>query len=119
MAHLTDGATQTLLAGEKFLNPDNYSTGVDAGDKYCALGGWSYDNYRDASYKDSAGNALFMDAPSTSIPASCFGGPHSSGCQFVLCDGSVHNISFSIDLTTYRNLANRRDNQPIDDSKWK
>lgn len=89
------------------------------------LGGWSYDNYRDASFKDTANNSLFMDVSPTppataiTIPESCFGSPHSSGCQFVLCDGSVHNISFSIDLATFRNLANRRDGLPIDDSKWK
>ena len=34
------------------------------------------------------------------------------------CDGSVHVISFFIDPTTHQRLANRRDGQAIDASKY-
>ena len=36
VAHITDGPSNTYLFGEKFLNPDNYSSGADAGDDMCA-----------------------------------------------------------------------------------
>jgi prepilin-type N-terminal cleavage/methylation domain-containing protein len=42
-----------------------------------------------------------------------FGGPHPGICQFVLCDGSVHVLSTSIDLTALGYLANRHDSQVL------
>ena len=48
-----------------------------------------------------------------------FGSAHSSGCNFVFCDGSVHTISYSIDGLTYMYLGNRKDLQAIDASKLK
>lgn len=43
-----------------------------------------------------------------------FGSMHSSGCQFVRCDGSVHSIPFTIDAQVFRNLGNRKDGQVVD-----
>ena len=38
---------------------------------------------------------------------------HPGGAQFVLVDGSVHFLSETLDLTTYRRLAHRRDGNPV------
>ena len=38
--------------------------------------------------------------------------------QAALCDGSVRNISYSIDIATYTRLGNRMDGELIDDSAW-
>ncbi len=38
---------------------------------------------------------------------------HPGGVNVVLCDGSVHFISNSIDLTTWRNLGSSRDNEVL------
>jgi len=43
-----------------------------------------------------------------------FGSAHGSGCNFVLCDGSVRLISYAIDAEIHRRLGNRMDDQPID-----
>ena len=45
-----------------------------------------------------------------------FGGPHTGGCQFVFCDGSVRTISYSIGFEIHRRLASRKDGLPIDDA---
>lgn len=45
-----------------------------------------------------------------------FRSAHSGGCQFVLCDGSVHFLSESIDYMTYQMLGDRRDGKPISES---
>ena len=43
-----------------------------------------------------------------------FGSAYPGGVNFVLCDGSVHMISYNIDIDTYRWLDNRWNGQPID-----
>jgi prepilin-type N-terminal cleavage/methylation domain-containing protein/prepilin-type processing-associated H-X9-DG protein len=138
VAHITDGPSNTYLFGEKFLNPDHYTDGStvsespsgDPGDSHCALAGWANDLYRTCYWTNtmtSANNyAPRQDTPPLSGATTytfnsnmIFGSPHPAGCNFVFCDGSVHGISFSIDPLTHSLLANRADNQPIDDSKWR
>ena len=114
MANITDGASCTYFAGEKYLDPDNYFTGTDGADNECALSGWDNDNYRDASFSYTPQ----QDTPGVANTF-CFGSVHIAGCQFVFCDGSVHNISYSIDPETHRRLANRCDGLTIDDGMWR
>ena len=46
-----------------------------------------------------------------------FGSPHSGGCNFAFCDGSVRSISYSIDPQIAAWLANRKDRQAISADK--
>jgi prepilin-type processing-associated H-X9-DG protein len=47
-----------------------------------------------------------------------FGSAHANGCNFGLCDGSVHTISYQIDPEVHRRLGNRHDGLPIDGSQY-
>jgi prepilin-type N-terminal cleavage/methylation domain-containing protein/prepilin-type processing-associated H-X9-DG protein len=110
LANVTDGASNTYLVGEKYLNPDDYANGVDPADDQTLYAGFDNDNHRSClvpPQQDTAG------VRSTEF----FGSAHPSGCMFVFCDGSVHNISFSIDQETNRRLGNRCDGLPIDGGK--
>jgi prepilin-type N-terminal cleavage/methylation domain-containing protein/prepilin-type processing-associated H-X9-DG protein len=130
MAHITDGPSNTYLVGEKFMNPDTYSSGSDPGDLDCAFVGWSYDlnrtcaNTPPANPPSSQFGSPRQDTPPptsgyTFNPSMVFGSAHSAGCNFVFCDGSVHGISFAVDPVVHSLLGNRADGLPIDDSKWK
>ncbi len=120
-AHIADGATNTYFAGERYLDPNHYEDGADPADQRCALGGWNYDNYRDAvagkpPAQDNL-NGIPSGAPSNSSTTT-FGSGHPGGFNVVFCDGSIHSISYSIDQETHRRLANRADGLPVDASKY-
>ena len=120
VAAVKDGTSNTLLVGEKYLNPDSYATGADGGDNESIFSGNDNDIYRVAYY--DASNPAASKMPMQDRPAFAdsyrFGSAHAGGCNFVFCDGSVHTISFSIDPFTYRCLGNRKDYEPVDASQF-
>ena len=110
MAMILDGASNTYLAGERNLNPDHYNTGQIGDDDQNLYVGHDRDVIRhtwDLPYQDRPG---FW-------PQLSFGSAHPAGWNAVFCDGSVHLMSFSIDLETHRNLGNRKDRRPVDPSE--
>ncbi len=120
MSMVTDGASNTYYAGEKFLDSDNYTNGQDLADNECALAGWDNDNFRDAAGHtgDSSNPHLTPYQDIQQYDPHSFGSAHAGACNFVFCDGSVHNISYSIDPETHRRLANRNDGLPVDVSRY-
>jgi prepilin-type N-terminal cleavage/methylation domain-containing protein len=108
MGHVRDGASNTYLLGEKYLNPDAYFTGSDGADNETMYSGYNNDNHRSAN-----GHTPARDKPGYGN-ADTFGSPHSHGFHMGMCDGSVHVMRFSIDLDVHRRLGNRADGQPVD-----
>jgi prepilin-type processing-associated H-X9-DG protein len=45
-----------------------------------------------------------------------FGSRHGSGCNFVMCDGSVRFFSESMDVNAYRQMGSRNDELPLGSS---
>lgn len=104
LGELTDGASHVFLFGEKHVMQAGYSNGTDWGDNEPMFSGFNNDNHRSTHpqwplLRDMRG---FMSIGS-------FGAAHSTGVNFVLADGSVHQLSYGIDSKTYRMLGNRRD----------
>ena len=130
---IPDGTSKTYLLGEKNLQPQCYAGLVggncQADDQSMYQGHdwdtirWAGDSFalpksnipdpgqrdwrplkdQDGTTKDNSDTTGYLYGIRN------FGGPHSSGCQFVMCDGSVQSISFTVDLQTHWKLANRRD----------
>jgi prepilin-type N-terminal cleavage/methylation domain-containing protein/prepilin-type processing-associated H-X9-DG protein len=99
--NVVNGLSNVFLAGEKFLNPANYSTGSDPLDNTTALTGMGANTNR-FTY-----NPLTRDVSGLVNDPPGFGSAHSQGAHFVFCDGSVKMISYTIDPATYQNMGSR------------
>jgi len=109
LSDVTDGATQTYLVGEKYLNPDAYESGTDAGDREICYVGFNNDTFRTA-------HVLPMQDKPGLQSVLAFGSPHAAGFHMLFCDGSVHMIPYTITLKVHRVLANRADGIRMDTS---
>ncbi len=113
LAHITDGPSNTLLAGEKNVCPDDYYIGQSGGDDQ----GWDMSYDWDVNRWGGTGTPLLPDVPGADTYNS-FGSAHATGVGFVFCDGSVHVLSYTIDVSTLGSLCNRADGRLIDGSKF-
>jgi type II secretory pathway pseudopilin PulG len=111
---ITDGTSNTLMVGEKHVHPD----GMGLNRMFST---WQYDN---SCYNgDSPFSSARVAGPGYPIASRpdelftdnwVFGSWHTDGiCQFVMCDGSVHGLSPTVDTAILGYLANRNDGYPI------
>jgi prepilin-type N-terminal cleavage/methylation domain-containing protein/prepilin-type processing-associated H-X9-DG protein len=127
IADIADGTTNTYMLGEKYVNPDWYSTGQDNGDNENAMIGDNSDISRWASIYPPADPAHpaadtpycppLQDTPGADHGYYYFGSAHSNSLNMAFCDGSVKSISYMVDLEVNRRYANRKDGLPIDTKK--
>jgi hypothetical protein len=109
IADISDGTSHTYLVGEKYLNADNYTTGIDVADNEGFSSGWGNNNSR---FSQAAPTPDYAGAPNNCK----FGSAHLGVFHMALADGSVRSIDYLIDLTTHQRLGNRRDGQIVDES---
>ncbi len=101
--HVTDGLSNVFFAGEKYLDPAVYYTGLDGADNSSALEGNDWDVNRWVA----AGFPPMRDTKGVSDCSEGFGSAHAAGCHFVFCDGHVQMINYQIGFTTYQVLGVR------------
>ena len=137
---IRDGSSYTILAGEKYLAPEQYETGSNPGDNSVWLVGWSVENIRFAPYFngsdnhkpeyytgwetksptcDESKNRDRMPRPDTRGEGTTgtvinFGSAHSSFMQVVMVDASVRQIKYAINPKVFGCLCNRADDVGID-----
>jgi prepilin-type N-terminal cleavage/methylation domain-containing protein/prepilin-type processing-associated H-X9-DG protein len=125
---ITDGTSKTYLIGEKFVQPQYYAginvDGNNQGDDSSMYIGHDFDNLRwggnvsdprllsllspdytplhDTNYISDTVTGLRHNQAN-------FGAAHQAGCNFVMCDGSVQTIGYTIDPQVHWKLSNRRD----------
>jgi prepilin-type N-terminal cleavage/methylation domain-containing protein len=113
---IPDGASNTYMVGEKNLDSDcyegfdsvadakgNYGSGGD-GQGYFA--GFDWDTHRWAHklpIPDTPGGDFYE----------VFGSAHPAAWHVALCDGSVRAMSYDVDLSIHKRLANRQDGREV------
>jgi prepilin-type N-terminal cleavage/methylation domain-containing protein len=112
---IPDGLSHTYLVGERYLNPDHYSTGIADDDNESLYTGFDDDNYRVAGWENPPGPGLLPPKRDQRGYANdlLFGSAHSAVWNASFCDGSVHGISYDIDPVLHSYLANRRDKHGV------
>jgi prepilin-type N-terminal cleavage/methylation domain-containing protein/prepilin-type processing-associated H-X9-DG protein len=114
IADVTDGTSNTLLAGDKFV-PTNAYAGSSPADDCGPLAGWDWDIAR-----STVSNSTYCPNPRRDIPipetdqlywncSIAFGGAHPSGFNAVFVDGSVHHIKYGIDPNVFNMLGHKSD----------
>ena len=121
LGRITDGTSKTLLIGEKRMNVSFCMTDQQPDDNAGYVGGFQDDVVRWTTSSTSVGpltptadvyGAQYGVAEQPLQPGIWqFGSSHAGIAQFVLCDGSVHPISFTIDPITFERLSVRNDGQ--------
>ena len=101
-AMIKDGMSKTICLGEKYLNPDDYFSGADWGDNHNAFSGDDMEIVRFANA------APAQDRPGL-VGHFRFGSAHHNGFHVSMCDGSVGNVNYEIEVEVFRRLGNRRD----------
>ena len=108
---IRDGASNTILAGEKIVAAGFKDLGWMSGTMATLRNtevpinaGWDIGGSRTTRN----GSMAPLPAPSDTA-TSGFSSQHTGGAQFVFADGSVRFLSENIDLKTYSHLGNRED----------
>ena len=101
VTEIGDGASNTILVGEKSLDPDAYNTGGWANDEPYVLGGTSSLTrpyvLGGTSLPPGTVSLLLQDKSGLGSAALLnWGSAHTGVSQFVYADGSVHSLSFSV-----------------------
>jgi len=112
MRNVTDGTSNTLMLGEKRVHRafmDN--SGGCCGDNEGAWNsGWADDVVRAATFTPAFD--VFDAAIASGIVDNQFGASHPGGMNATYTDGSVKLVSYSVDLTVFRNDCVRDDGNP-------
>jgi prepilin-type processing-associated H-X9-DG protein len=103
---ITDGLSNTFLAGEKHVQIHAFGVG------------WSDCSLYNGDYPTCCTRSAGPAYPVATSPFDTgwrFGSYHPQVCQFVFADGHVQALPVSTPATTMALLADRSDGQPIPD----
>jgi hypothetical protein len=112
VAQIKDGASNTIFAGEKYVNPDDYDKAENGGDNESMYIGDNADVVR----WTGPGYDPLPDTRSLFNQYN-FGSAHAASFYAVFCDGSVRPINYGIDINTYRLLGHRFDGETVNAAK--
>jgi hypothetical protein len=101
---IVDGLTSTYLIGEKAMDVLHYTSGEDVGDR-APVAGLTDHNGAANSYVRFAGRLPSRDVANNCQACHDFGSAHTTCWNMSMADGSVHSLSYSMDIQLHRALA--------------
>jgi prepilin-type N-terminal cleavage/methylation domain-containing protein/prepilin-type processing-associated H-X9-DG protein len=115
---ISDGSSNTLVLGEKFVVPSVYLGGTDGGliwaDDKGWTDGWDPDTLRSTICTLMQDNELVPRSGTLDRAAGFrFGSAHATGMNTAFADGSVRTINYSIELPLLNALAHRADEEVV------
>jgi prepilin-type N-terminal cleavage/methylation domain-containing protein/prepilin-type processing-associated H-X9-DG protein len=137
---ISDGSSNTLLLGEKYVSTNHYQTASQWGDNESWAWGNSWGHTRNANQQPRQDDMASTASQGTTAPnfnaaginGRCgpwgigtppnsgggyydyWGSPHPGGFNVALADGSVRVLRYSIPLPVLRVLSDRADGQVVD-----
>mgnify|MGYP006284118607 CR=1 FL=1 len=116
-ARVFDGLTNTIMLGERQMNPlrlsGDVATGsqipIDDNDTYYDSGWGDWEAVRGGDLPPARDMQHPSIKNSTAAASQVFGSSHATGCGIVMGDGSVRWVSFEVDDDTFRLGACRDD----------
>lgn len=122
-AHVRDGLSNTLMLGEKQLNPRNFVLPNDQNEPY-AIAGWDSDVVATGFKTEDSHTFLWgPPAPDSRHPSIVlnnpaagswrFGSSHPGVCATAFADGSIHWVRFDCDGIVFEWTCNRSDRQHV------
>jgi prepilin-type N-terminal cleavage/methylation domain-containing protein len=104
---ITDGASKTIMVGERYLNPLAYETGFDPGDNQCVYSGHNSDTN---AYTGRGDSALTPQRDRAGAELThYFGSAHNEGLHVANCDGAVNFIEYDVDFRVWFGMGGRDD----------
>jgi prepilin-type N-terminal cleavage/methylation domain-containing protein len=113
IGQITDGTSNTILVGEKYVGTNAQAGGFDCNNDQGYTDGWDNDMIVFAQGDRNWGLTYPSAVPKRydNTSSSCggwFGSSHYS-CQFVFCDGAVRGIQFDVTPTQFLYLCSIND----------
>jgi type II secretory pathway pseudopilin PulG len=115
---LVDGASNTYLIGEKYLDSASHQTGTSLGDNESMYAGYCTDLHRFTGQVEALQLGKSPGLPPLRDSAAVvdslkgvvrFGSPHTDVLNMVYCDGSAHAVSFEVDPEIHLRAGHRSD----------
>lgn len=111
VSQITDGTSKTILIGEKYIYPALYQTGSSSDDAGWT-DGWDPDVMRSTGVpplQDGSTDGMMKEYADGAWPywEFHFGAAHPGSFNAVFADGSVHSISYDIDLEVFNAIGTR------------